>query len=53
MRPYSLIHATLLSAIGSAEISVYLTNAYFIPDPQLLKEYRRQQTDTPLATSYV
>ncbi len=34
--PYSLIYATLLSAIGSAETSVHLTNAYFIPDPQLL-----------------
>lgn len=33
---YSLIYATLLSAIGSAESSVYLTNAYFVPDPQLL-----------------
>ncbi len=34
--PYSLIYATLLSAIGNAETSVYLTNAYFVPDPQLL-----------------
>ena len=34
--PFSLIYATLLSAIGSAETSVYLTNAYFVPDPQLL-----------------
>jgi len=33
---FSLIYATLLSAIGSAETSVYLTNAYFAPDPQLL-----------------
>jgi cardiolipin synthase len=33
---FSLIYATLLSAIGSAETSVYLTNAYFVPDPQLL-----------------
>ncbi len=33
---YSLIHATLLSAIASAETSIYLTNAYFVPDPQLL-----------------
>jgi len=33
---YSLIYATLLSAIGSAESSVYLTNAYFVPDPQLM-----------------
>jgi len=34
--PYSLIYATLLSAIGSAETSVLITNAYFVPDPQLL-----------------
>ncbi len=34
--PYSLIYATLLSAITNAEISVQLTNAYFVPDPQLL-----------------
>jgi cardiolipin synthase A/B len=34
--PYSLIYATLLSAIGSAETTVHLTNAYFVPDPQLL-----------------
>ncbi len=34
--PYSLIYATFLSAIHSAESSVYVTNAYFVPDPQLL-----------------
>ena len=34
--PYSLIYLTLISAIGNAEKSVYLTNAYFVPDPQLL-----------------
>ncbi len=34
--PFSLIYATLLSAIASAETSVYATNAYFAPDPQLL-----------------
>ena len=34
--PYSLIYATLLSAIASAETSVHITNAYFAPDPQLL-----------------
>jgi cardiolipin synthase A/B len=33
---YSLIYATLLSAIASAETSVHITNAYFAPDPQLL-----------------
>ena len=33
---FSQIYATLLSAIASAETSVYITNAYFVPDPQLL-----------------
>lgn len=33
---FSRIYATLLSAIGSAEASVSITNAYFAPDPQLL-----------------
>jgi cardiolipin synthase len=35
--PYSLIYLTLISAIGNAEKQAYLTNAYFVPDPQLLK----------------
>ena len=34
--PFSQIYATLLSAIGSAETSVRIANAYFVPDPQLL-----------------
>jgi cardiolipin synthase A/B len=34
--PYSLIYLTLISAIGNAEKQVYLTHAYFVPDPQLL-----------------
>ena len=34
--PYSLMYVTLMSAINSAESQVYITNAYFIPDPQLL-----------------
>lgn len=34
--PYSLIYATLISAIDSAEKEVLLTNAYFVPDPQLV-----------------
>jgi cardiolipin synthase len=33
---YSHIYATLLSAIASAETSIYITNAYFVPDEQLL-----------------
>jgi cardiolipin synthase len=35
--PYSLIYLTLVSAIGNADKQVYLTNAYFVPDVQLLK----------------
>jgi len=33
---FSLIYVTLISAIGSAETEAWLTNAYFVPDPQLL-----------------
>ena len=33
--PYSQIYVTLLSAINSAESSIHITNAYFVPDPQL------------------
>ena len=33
---FSLIYATLLSAINSAETSIHITNAYFAPDPLLL-----------------
>ena len=35
--PYSLIYATLVSAIDAAERTVRITNAYFVPDPQLLE----------------
>ncbi|HEX5127070.1 MAG TPA: phospholipase D-like domain-containing protein, partial [Rhodocyclaceae bacterium] len=35
--PYSLVYAALISAIDNAETRVYLTNAYFVPDPQLLE----------------
>lgn len=34
--PFSQIYLTLLSAIEHAERSIYLTNAYFVPDPQFL-----------------
>jgi len=34
--PHSLIYLTLLSAIANAEQRIHLTNAYFVPDPQLL-----------------
>lgn len=35
--PSSPIYLTLLSAINHAERRVHLTNAYFVPDPQLIK----------------
>ncbi len=35
--PYSQIYLTLISAIGNAEKHVFLTQAYFVPDPQLLQ----------------
>ena len=35
--PFSMMYLTLISAIGNAEKQVYLTNAYFVPDPQLRK----------------
>lgn len=34
--PYSQIYVNLISAINSAESQVCITNAYFIPDPQML-----------------
>jgi cardiolipin synthase len=34
--PYSLNYLTLISAITNAEKLVYLANAYFVPDPQLV-----------------
>jgi cardiolipin synthase len=33
--PFSQIYVTLISAIHSAETEILLTNAYFVPDPQL------------------
>ena len=48
---YSLIHATLISAIRSAETTVHLTNAYFVPDPQLvaaLKDAAQRGVDVKL-----
>jgi cardiolipin synthase A/B len=35
--PFSLVYLTLVSAITNAEQQVYITNAYFVPDPQLVK----------------
>lgn len=49
--PYSQIYFTLLSAIGNAEQRVYLTNAYFVPDPKLLEALinaARRQVDVRL-----
>ncbi len=49
--PLNLIYVTLISAIFNAEKSVYLTNAYFVPDPQLLaaiKEAAQRGVDVKL-----
>ena len=35
--PFSLIYLTLMAAIGNAQQQIYLTQAYFVPDPQLLQ----------------
>lgn len=35
--PYSLTYLTLIAAISNAEKKVLITNAYFVPDPQLLQ----------------
>ncbi len=35
-QPFSLIYATFISAINSAETEILLTNGYFVPDPQLV-----------------
>ena len=35
--PFSQIYVTLISAINSADTEILLTNAYFIPDPQLVQ----------------
>ena len=35
--PFSLIYLTLVSAITNAQQQVWITNAYFVPDPQLMK----------------
>jgi cardiolipin synthase len=34
---FSLIYLTLVSAITNSEKQVWITNAYFVPDPQLVK----------------
>jgi cardiolipin synthase len=38
---FCLMYSTLLSAIDSAESQVFLTNAYFVPDPQLRAALKR------------
>ncbi len=39
--PYSQIYVTLISAINTADTEVLLTNAYFVPDPQLMQSLLR------------
>jgi cardiolipin synthase len=35
--PFSQIYVTLISALNSADTEILLTNAYFVPDPQLMQ----------------
>jgi cardiolipin synthase len=35
--PYNAIYLTFIAAITNAEKQVYITNAYFVPDPQLVE----------------
>jgi cardiolipin synthase len=49
--PYSQMFVTLLSAINSAETQISLTNAYFVPDEQMLtalKEAAQRGVDVRL-----
>jgi cardiolipin synthase A/B len=49
--PYSAIYLTLIAAITNAQKEVYITNAYFVPDPQLtdaLIEAARRGVDVRL-----
>ena len=39
--PFSPIYVTLISAINSADTEILLTNAYFVPDPQLVQALLR------------
>jgi cardiolipin synthase A/B len=36
----SILHTTLLSAIANADRSIHLTNAYFVPDQELLDQLK-------------
>jgi cardiolipin synthase len=36
----SVVHTTMLSAIAQAERSIYLTNAYFVPDRELIEQLK-------------
>jgi len=39
--PFSQIYVTLISALNSADTEILLTNAYFVPDPQLVDALTR------------
>lgn len=41
---YSLIYVTLISALRSAQSEIWLSNAYFVPDPQLLSALKNAAT---------
>ena len=50
-QPFSQMYATLISAISSAETEIWISNAYFVPDPQLmnaLKDAARRGVDVRL-----
>jgi cardiolipin synthase len=38
---FSLIYVTIVSAIANAETNIYITDAYFAPDHQMLQELER------------
>ena len=39
--PFSQIYVTLISALNSADTQILITNAYFVPDPQLMESLVR------------
>ncbi len=42
--PYSQIYVTLIAALHSAQSEVWISNAYFVPDPQLLAALKQAAT---------
>ncbi len=46
----SIMRTTLLSAIARAERSIHLTNAYFVPDEELLEQVKAAARLAPSVT---